>query len=222
MSARATITGNIRRALGQAGDDAGRAAAVAERLRQRPTGVIPARGQLPHEEQISLFMTMAERAAATTERLEERGDVPAAVARYLRDHNLPAVIRHGDDPRLAGLDWASTHVDARHGPAVDEDTASLSHAAGGVAETGTLMMLSGQDNPTTLNFLPPSHLVVLQAADIEGDYEAAWARIRSLVGEHHLPRTVNMITGPSRSADIQQTILMGAHGPKTLHILVVG
>ena len=74
MSARATITGNIRRALGQTGDDAGRAAAVAERLRQRPTGVIPARGQLPHEEQISLCMTMAEGAAATTERLEERGD----------------------------------------------------------------------------------------------------------------------------------------------------
>ena len=222
MSARAAMTSTIRRALHVSGDDAQRAAAVADRLRKRPTGVIPARGQLPREERIALFMTMAEKAAATTERLSERGDVPRAVAQYLRNQNLPAAIRHGDDPVLAGLDWTNTNVDVQRGAAVDSDTASLSHAPTAIAETGSLLLMSGPDNPTTLNFLPPGHLVVVRAEDIEGDHEAAWARVRSLVGDRHLPRTVNLVTGPSRSADIQQTMLMGAHGPKTLHILVVG
>ena len=84
------------------------------------------------------------------------------------------------------------------------------------------MLLSGPDNPTTLNFLPDTHIVVVDADDIAGDYETVWQRIRALYGTGKLPRTVNMITGPSRSADIEQTLILGAHGPRALHILVVG
>ena len=64
--------------------------------------------------------------------------------------------------------------------------------------------------------------MVLNAADIAGDYETVWARLRPQGGEGNLPRTVNFITGPSRSADIEQTLLLGAHGPRALHIIVVG
>ena len=64
--------------------------------------------------------------------------------------------------------------------------------------------------------------MVLFADDIAGDYETVWRRIRETYGEGKLPRTVNLVTGPSRSADIEQTLILGAHGPRALHILVVG
>ena len=92
-----------------------------------------------------------------------------------------------------------------------------------VAETGTLVLTSGPDNPTTLNFLPDTHIVVVDAKDIAGDYETVWhARCARHYGEGALPRTVNLITGPSRSADIEQTLILGAHGPRRLHVMVVG
>ena len=98
----------------------------------------------------------------------------------------------------------------------------VSPAFAGVAETGTLVMASGPENPTTLNFLPDNHIVVLQAQDIAGDFESVWARLREARGKGAMPRTLNMITGPSRSADIEQTLLLGAHGPRNLHIVLVG
>jgi L-lactate dehydrogenase complex protein LldG len=98
----------------------------------------------------------------------------------------------------------------------------VGHALAGVAESGTIVLASGADNPTTLNFLPETHIVVLAAADIVGDYESAFDMIRDRYGKSAMPRTVNLITGPSRSADIEQTILLGAHGPRRLHLVIVG
>jgi len=97
----------------------------------------------------------------------------------------------------------------------------LSKAFGAVAETGTLVLTSGADNPTTLNFLPENHIVVLDARDIAGDFEAVLRRLRAKFGPGVLPRVVNFITGPSRSADIEQTLILGAHGPRRLHVIVI-
>jgi L-lactate dehydrogenase complex protein LldG len=99
---------------------------------------------------------------------------------------------------------------------------SVSHAFAGVAETGTLVLTSGADNPTSLNFLPDNHIVVIDAKDVAGDYESVWQRLREKFGEAVMPRTANLITGPSRSADIEQTLILGAHGPRRLHVIVVG
>ncbi len=85
-----------------------------------------------------------------------------------------------------------------------------------------LVLTSGPDNPTTLNFLPDVHVVVVDAADVASDFETAMARLRERYGVGDLPRTVNLITGPSRSADIEQTLMLGAHGPRKLHVIVVG
>jgi L-lactate dehydrogenase complex protein LldG len=106
------------------------------------------------------------------------------------------------------------------GASAGNDLAAVSHAFGAVAESGTLMLTSGADNPTTLNFLPDTHVVVVAAADVTGDYETLWQRLRERLGA--MPRTVNLITGPSRSADIGQTLVLGAHGPRRLHVMVVG
>ncbi len=108
------------------------------------------------------------------------------------------------------------------GPSRGKDLTAVSHAFAAVAESGTLVLLSGPDNPTTLNFLPDHHLVVVDAKDIAGDYETVWDRLREVYGVGGMPRTVNFITGPSRSGDIEQVHLLGAHGPRSLHVLVVG
>jgi L-lactate dehydrogenase complex protein LldG len=62
--------------------------------------------------------------------------------------------------------------------------------------------------------------VILKRSDIVGPYEDAWQKLREAT-QNNLPRTVNMITGPSRSADIEQKLQMGAHGPKELIILLI-
>lgn len=222
MSAREVILGKVRRSLGVPSGDVGRRAIVIARLEGAPRSVVPARGQLPPAERVALFAKMAEKVAATVARVADRAEVPAAVANFLRAHNLPAAARMGDDPRLAGMPWAETPIELSSGPSAGDDLVTVSHAGAGIAETGTLVLTSGPDNPTTLNFLPEAHIVVLDAADVVGDIETVWDRLRERYGKGLLPRTVNMITGPSRSADIEQTILLGAHGPRRLHIVIVG
>jgi L-lactate dehydrogenase complex protein LldG len=223
MSGREAVLGKLRRALGVTGDEIERRGAVAARLDRPPRNLIPARGRLDREGRVALFCQMAEKVSATVRRLDGIEAVPLAVAKHLRRHNLPMRVRTGADPALDALPWENEpHLERRIGASDGSDLVSLSRAVAGVAETGTLVLLSGADNPTTLNFLPDTHIVVVAADDIAGDYETIWERLRGLYGAAELPRTVNLVTGPSRSADIEQTLILGAHGPRALHVLVVG
>ncbi|EHK54453.1 LutC/YkgG family protein [Allomesorhizobium alhagi] len=223
MSARDAILNKVRQSLGQPASDALRQQAVADRLKNAPQGVIPARGQLAPAGRIDLFCTMAEKLFATVQRVPKPEDVPAAVAEYLRSKNLPASIRMGGDPRLDAMPWRKQRaLEVKQGASDGDDAAGVSHAAGGIAETGTLVMLSGAGNPTTINFLPEHHIVVIDAADIDGDLETAIAKVRETFGKGEMPRTLNLVSGPSRSGDIEQKLILGAHGPRALHILVVG
>lgn len=221
MSTRDAVLGKIRRSLGVSGTDVARRAIVIARLEGPPKGVVPARGQLPPEERVALFRLMAEKVSATVASVSTAEDVPAAVAEYLRAHNLPARVRMGSDPLLADLPWSRTAIEVERGPSDGGDVVGVSHALAGAAESGTLVLASGPDNPTSLNFLPETHVVILRAEDVTGDYEAVWDMLRVRYGKGVLPRTVNMITGPSRSADIEQTLLLGAHGPRRLHIVMI-
>lgn len=223
MSAREAILSRVRNSLGASGSDAGRRAIVIARLDGAPRGVIPQRGQLPASARVALFCEMAGKVSATISRVADRDTIPQSVAEYLRTQNLPAAIRMGADPMLTALPWTSeAHIEIARGPSDGSDAVAISHAVGGIAESGTLVLVSGPENPTTLNFLPDTHIAVLPAADIVGDYETVWDMVRARFGKGVMPRTLNMITGPSRSADIEQTILLGAHGPRRLHIVIVG
>ena len=150
-------------------------------------------------------------------------DVPAEIARFLREHNLPATLRCGDDPRLAAMPWSATALEASRGASEGDDLNAVSAAFAAVAETGTLALVSGPDNPTTLSFLPENHFVVVFAADLVGDAERVvrQAARRSTVPARCRARS---ISSPARRArrDIEQTLLLGAHGPRRLHIVVVG
>ena len=219
--ARDEIFASIRRSLGVTGREATRETIVQERLERAPKGVIPKRGQVNGRERLDLFVKMAEAAQASVTVLTDATAVPGEVARYLRDNNLPAAIRMGDDLRLAAMPWQETSLDVSTGRSDGKDLSAVSHAFAGIAESGTLALVSGPENPTTLNFLPDNHIVVVKASDLTGDYEEMWGRLRYAYGKGQMPRTVNFVTGPSRSGDIEQTILLGAHGPRKLHIVVV-
>jgi L-lactate dehydrogenase complex protein LldG len=222
MKGRDAVFANIRKSLRVGGDDRLRRELVAARLEKHPRNLIPARGQKPPAERLELFKAMLDMAKATFAELDRKDDIPAAVSAYLRAKNLPQTIRHGEDARLALIPWASERtLEVTKGASDGAQLASVSYAFGAVAETGTLVMLSGPDNPTTLNFLPDHHLVVIDENDIAGDYESVWDRIRERFGNKEMPRAVNWITGPSRSGDIEQTHLLGAHGPRSLHVLLV-
>jgi L-lactate dehydrogenase complex protein LldG len=216
MSARAEILADVRRALGVTGAEAPRRRAVEERLEHTPQGVIPARGQLNLAERKGLFRAEAERVFASVAEVASDADVAGEAASYLSSRNLPAILRIGADPYLAALPWQGLELGG------GEATAALSRAFGAVAESGTLVLVSGEDNPTSLNFLPHTHIVVVAADDIVGDYEAIWQRLRGAYGRRAMPRSVNLITGPSRSADIGRTMQLGAHGPRELHVIIVG
>ena len=221
-AAREDILAGVRAALGKPRDDGTRQAAVDQRIARHARNLVPRRSELDSSGQLRLFVEMAEKAAATVARVARMKDVPAAVADFLAAQNLPARLRLAGEPALEGLPWSERPlIKLETGPAQASDSASLTPAFAGIAETGTLMLVSGAERPTTLNFLPDNHLVVLREDQLVGPFEEAWDRLRAALGGGDLPRTVNLITGPSRSADIEQQLQMGAHGPRRLHIILV-
>ena len=221
MSARADILSNIRRSMGVTGTERPRVVAVEDRLERAPRGVTVERGRLPQDERLALFIAQVKASLASVDEVENRAAVPAAIADYLRANNLPARIRRGDDPRFGDMPWSDTALEIDFGKSDGKDLAAVNHAFAGVAETGTVVMTAGHENPTTLNFLPDYAIAVIDAKDVTGDYEEMWSKLRFAYGKGGMPRVVNWITGPSRSADIEQTMLLGAHGPRSLHVIVV-
>ena len=221
--ARALVLSRIRTGLRVAGRDRTREAAVEGRLRAHQRGTIPARARADREALFELMATMLAAQGAEITRASTPEDAVRAIAGDLREHALPSRLRMGADAQLAALPWDVTpEVERVFGPANGEDRASLSRALVAAAETGTLVLVSGADNPTTLSFLPEVHFILIRASDVVGSYEEAFDRLRAIYGEGSLPRTVNLISGPSRTADIEQTIVRGAHGPKRLHVVILG
>jgi L-lactate dehydrogenase complex protein LldG len=221
--ARKAIFEHIRASLGAASLDRARRSAVERRLGRHPRGTIPARAKTDHENAIALFTDMLRKQGADVRRVASGKEAVEAIASYLGTCNLPPRLRMGKDPVLAALPWREAwDIERDFGSAEPADGASLSRAVVAAAETGTLFLVSGQDNPTTLNFLPQAHSIMVAVSDIVGSYEEAFDRLRAIYGEGRLPRTVNMISGPSRTADIEQTIVRGAHGPKRLQVLILG
>ena len=220
--ARAQILNGIRRSL-RRGELTGVARRVVEsRLEQPPRGPAVSRAALDQQGKVALFCQWAEANNATVARVDMAG-VPAEVVAYLARNNLPAQAAMAPSPQLEAYDWASQRMlSLRRGRGEAADQVSITGAFAGIAETGTLVMTSGPEHPVTLNLLPDTHVVVLREADIVGGYEDVWARLRERYGKNGMPRTVNTITGPSRTGDIEQTIELGAHGPRRMHVVVVG
>ena len=217
--ARAAVLGRLRKALGRGRDVSALRRAVGERLSEPPANLIPARADLDHYGRIRLFTAQTEAVQTAVRRVDRYRDLPRAVIDYLRLHNLPPRLAMARDPVLAQADWQSTMLAIHQGPAADEDLVGLTVAFAGIAETGTLMLLSAPETPTTLAFLPETSLVVLSTERVLRAYEDGFTLLREEHGA--VPRSINFITGPSRSGDIEQTLQLGAHGPRRLCVFLV-
>jgi L-lactate dehydrogenase complex protein LldG len=220
---RDAILVSIRKALNADPADEERRRAVAARLKEPPDHLVPARARRPVPELKALFEDFLKQQGTECIALAGPAEIPEAIARYLRGHGLPLRVRTGSDPLLASLPWERVpDLVRKEGPAQDDDVAGLSRAIAGVAETGTLVLASGPDNPVTLAFVPETHLVVLRADRIVGGYEAIADLLAAELGPGAMPRTLNLITGASRTGDIGGRIVKGAHGPRRLTVFLLG
>ncbi|MFW1677878.1 LutC/YkgG family protein [Pontibacter sp. JAM-7] len=217
---KAEIFNKIRRGLHRGEPTAEQRAVALARIQAHKPVLIPARAQLDHAAQVELFRTMATQAAAKIIELNHLSELPQKVTEWLQHQQFKQLVSASDN-WINDLDWSPLgDIQRVQRVAQSGDRASLTGCMAGIAETGTLMLHSGNSSPTTLNFLPDCHLVVLRESQVVGSYEDAWQLLRKTHPDG-MPRTVNMITGPSRSADIGQKLQMGAHGPCELVIFLL-
>lgn len=188
--------------------------AVEQRLSQHPRGPLPSWTTAADQR----FIAKLNAASGSITCLDSLTSLVPAICDYLSNHNLPQQLVTASSPLLDKLDWPPTMRLVKR-IAQAEDTSALSIAFAAIAETGSLVLLSGPDTPTTLNFLPDNYFCVLRRERIVNHMEDVWDLIRDEPG--NMPRTVNIITGPSRTADVEQTIQLGAHGPRRLHVFLL-
>ena len=208
------MLGRMRRRLGRTAENAaaGRAAIEAV-LARRAEGPRPDVGK----DLQARCVDRAEAMSTTGEIIAGLEEAPAAVARYLGGQKLPRAAVAW--PQLAGLDWAGAGLRVEARAATGEDLVGLTGVFCAVAETGSLVVLSGPDTPAANSLLPETHVALVPASRIVAGMEEAWRLLREECGE--LPRAVNFISGPSRTGDIEQTLVLGAHGPYRVHIVLV-
>jgi len=213
MSARDEILGRVRAGVGK--DDF-----AARRTRAEALLAAPVRGPQPvlDGDLVQRFRAKAESLASSVDSVSTPTEAPQAVARYLAAGGLGReAVLTGD---LATLDWAASGLDVVVRPAVDADKVGISGCFCAIAETGTLLLLSGAATPATVSLLPETHIALVPVARIVATMEDAFALLRAERGS--VPRALNFISGPSRTGDIEQTIVLGAHGPCRVHLILTG
>ncbi len=214
--ARERVLAGIRAALNRNGPLAESVtAALDARLEKPRANVKPA----VKDDAVERFVAKMEAVHGAVVRVPAMDKISEAVEAHLELHGLSPELVVAPDPELENVPWSNRFVIERRAASGD-DRVSVTGAFAGIAETGTLVLLSGPESPTTLNFLPDDHIVVLRVDRIVVHMEDAWARLRKERG--NMPRTVNLITGPSKTADVEQTIQEGAHGPRRLRVILVG
>jgi L-lactate dehydrogenase complex protein LldG len=213
--ARDDILGRLRQRIGRDPANAAVAREHAERLIAQPvSGPRPAYpGDLA-----TRFIERARALISTVDECAALTDVPQRCAGWISAQGLGRAIVVS--PELAGLDWQATGLDVRIGAAHGDDLIGVTGCFRAIAETGTLMLCSGATSPAVNSLLPETHIAVVQRAHIVADMEAAMRDARE--NPAPWPRAVNFVSGPSRTADIEQTIVLGAHGPYRVHLLIVG
>ena len=216
LDPRSSILNRIRAARsGRGASSAQDVAQVNAHLAAHPQGPRPYSDWDP----IERLRDRAQSLTTTLERVANMGEVPRAVARYLGENKLPmtAVCWH----EFGELAWQATDVTVEARPACGDDLVGITGAFCVIAETGTLMMLSGEATPGATSLLPETHIAVVHESRIVRGMEDAWALLRAERGATAMPRAVNFISGPSRTADIEQTLVLGAHGPYRVHIILL-
>jgi L-lactate dehydrogenase complex protein LldG len=187
---------------------------LATSMKQHSRGIIP---QLTIPSLMESFITAATTAAAVVTQVATINEIPSALLHLHQQHHLQHPISVASQLKTL-IPWQTQSeliIQFDANPAAD--AIAVTGCLCGVAETGTLVLVSSPKSPTLLNFLPQIHVVLLPTEKIVAVYEDAWDLVRQMDA---MPRTVNFITGPSRTGDIEQKILLGVHGPKALYIIL--
>jgi L-lactate dehydrogenase complex protein LldG len=217
VSARDNILGRIRRAQGRPGTEPteGELARAREAIARRVVGPQPAIAR--PADAIAHFLAECDRVGTTHAHAEGLAQVPGQVARYLEANELERRVVLW--PELAALDWAGAGIAADERPARGDDRTGVTGSFCAIAETGTVFLLGSAHTPKATALLPETHVCVASRARLVKTMEEAFALLRREVGE--LPRATWFVSGPSRTADIEQTIVIGAHGPYRTHVILV-
>lgn len=215
MSARDRILGRVREALGRTGPVAAQdLAAIDAKLRNHPRGPLPAMKWDP----LPYFRSRCLALSSTVDDVAEFDEVPAAVARYLSANGLPSTGVCW--PEFASLPWAGAGLNIDVRTARADDPIGITGVYCALAETGTLMLLSSPATHAATSLLPETHIALVPASRIVRCMEDAWDLLRAEHGK--LPRQVAFVSGPSRTADIEMTLVLGIHGPYRVHIIILG
>uniref|UniRef100_E1T5N8 LUD domain-containing protein n=1 Tax=Burkholderia sp. (strain CCGE1003) TaxID=640512 RepID=E1T5N8_BURSG len=213
-TARRNILARIRAAQGREPEPAAsEREAAADYLARHPQGPRP---DMPPD-LTARFIEEAQKMATTVDTVESPAEVPAAAHRYLVQHGLP--LQAIAWQTLQDLRWVDAGLTVEFRKPRDGDVVGLTGCFCATAETGSLVLLSGPQTYASAGLLPETHIAIVPASRIVSGHEEAFALIRSERGE--LPRAVNFVSGPSRTGDIEQTIVLGAHGPYRVHVIVV-
>ncbi|TKC83902.1 lactate utilization protein C [Trinickia terrae] len=213
-AARRNILARIRAAQGRpAQPDAAEREAAADYLARHPEGPRP---PMP-DDLVARFIAEARQLSTTIDEVASIDEAPAAAHRYLSEHGLPATAIAWQT--LEGLPWGAAGLAVEFRKPQDADLVGITGCFCATAETGSLVLLSGPQTYASAGLLPETHIAIVPASRIVAGHEEAFALIRAERGE--LPRAVNFVSGPSRTGDIEQTIVLGAHGPYRVHVIIV-
>jgi L-lactate dehydrogenase complex protein LldG len=214
-TARRNILARIRAAQGRAPEPAaGEREAVQSYVASHPRGPRP---PLP-DDLVACFVERAQQMVSTVDTVEALADVPAAAYRYLNEQGLP--VQAIAWQTLQDMPWAAAGITVEFRKPVDSDKVGLTGCYCAIAETGTLVLMSGAETYASAGLLPETHIAIVPASRIVGCHEDVFDLARSELGGE-LPRATNFVSGPSRTADIEQTVVLGAHGPYRVHVIVV-
>jgi L-lactate dehydrogenase complex protein LldG len=172
----------------------------------------------PVDNVVALFEEKSRAMLCTVQRVKNMAEAPQACAAYLAENELVGTVAIW--PALSHLNWAVLPHKARLGAPTGDDLIGISAVAGAVAETGTLVFASKADEPASTHLLPETHIAIVREEQVVHTMEDAFELLRK--EGRIMPRALNFVSGPSRTADIEQTIVLGAHGPYRVHIILVG
>ncbi|WP_210642781.1 lactate utilization protein [Pseudomonas sp. Tri1] len=156
---------------------------------------------------------------------------PALLAQLLRDRQLPSLLiapttAHGqkitqfwaNNPDLPPLKAYDRPVEEWKAELFNDTPASLTGTLGAIAATGSLILWPTREEPRLMSLVPPVHFALLKASEIRDNFyevqqEFEWAQ--------GMPTNALLVSGPSKTADIEQVLAYGAHGPKDLVVLIL-
>lgn len=215
MSARENILARIRTQSGKSGATSDTEfAAVRAHISKHQRGPLPS---IAMHDPVAHFIDECARLKTTLAQCSDATQIPVEVARYIAAESLQPQCTVWRE--FAALDWSGAGVTFNDRPAEADDLIGVTGCFCGVGETGTLLLLSAPATPKATALLPETHICIVKKSRIVPAMEDAFALMRN--ESHEPPRATFFVSGPSRTADIEQTIVIGAHGPYRVHVILV-